>query len=103
MIVTVCEPHGESNVTLPLCFLTVIVKFVELVPLTLTEAGDTCIWPLLLDVAVMVLLPLLLFRCTLIVPEPSCAIVIGLGLAEIVHGTGVGVGDGEGEIGRAHV
>lgn len=69
-MVTVCEPHGEPNVTLPLCFLTVIVKLVELVPLTFAEDGDTCIWPLLLEVAVIVLVPLLLFRCTLIVPEP---------------------------------
>ena len=93
---TVCEPHGDANVTLPLCFLTVIVKLVELVPLTFAEAGDTCIWPLLLEVAVIVLVPVLLFRCTLIVPDPFSAIVIAVGLTEIEHGTGVGVGDGVG-------
>jgi hypothetical protein len=94
--VTVCEPHDE-NVTLPLTFLTVIVKLVEFVPVTLTEAGDTCIWPLLLEVAVMVALPLLLLRCALTVTEPFSAIVIEVGLTEIEHGTGVGVDAGVGD------
>ncbi len=45
----------------------------------------------------IVALPLLLFKCTLTVPEPFCAIVIELGLTESEHGTGVGVGDGVGD------
>ena len=61
-MVTVCEPHDEEIVTEPLCFLTLIVNVVEPVPVTVAESGETCIWPLLLDVAVIVPLPLKLFR-----------------------------------------
>jgi hypothetical protein len=39
--VTVCEPHDEEKVTLPLVFLTVMVNDVELAPLTVAELGET--------------------------------------------------------------
>lgn len=62
MTETVCEPHDEENVTLPLCFLTVIVNVAEFVPVTLAEDGETWICPLLLELALIVPLPLKLFR-----------------------------------------
>ena len=42
------------------------------------------------------MVPLLLFRTTLTVPEPFSAIMIELGVAVMVQGTGVGVGIGVG-------
>lgn len=38
---TVRDPHEDENVTLPLCFFTLMVKFVELVPETVAELGET--------------------------------------------------------------
>ena len=40
-MLTVCEPHGEEKVTLPLCFLTVIEKLAGVLPFAVCEAGDT--------------------------------------------------------------
>ena len=59
--------------TLPGSFFTAIVNVVEAVPLTVAKEGVTCICPLLLEVAVIVPVPLKLFRCTLTVPEPFSA------------------------------
>lgn len=97
MKVIVCDPHDEEKVTVSLsCFLTVIVNMAELVPLTVAEDGSTCICPLLLGVAVIVPLPLKLFKCTLTVAELFFSIVNVLG-AEIEQVTGVAVGDGDAE------
>jgi len=96
-MLTVCDPHDEEKVTLSLsCFFTVIVNVTELVPLTVAEVGSTCICPLLLGVAVIVPLPLKLFRFTLTVAELFFAIVNVVG-AEIEHGTGVGELEGDAE------
>jgi hypothetical protein len=38
---TVCEPQLELNVTLPLCFLTVMSKLPVLEPVKTLEVGDT--------------------------------------------------------------
>ena len=38
---TVCEPHDEEKVTLPLFFLTVMVNVAGLDPLTVAEPGET--------------------------------------------------------------
>ena len=38
---TVCDPQLELNVTLPLCFLTVMSKLAVSVPVKTFEAGDT--------------------------------------------------------------
>ena len=41
-MVTACEPHEAfEKVTLPLCFLTVMVNEAAAVPVTLAEAGET--------------------------------------------------------------
>jgi hypothetical protein len=70
-MVTVFEPHvGVLNVTLPFCFLTVTLKTAGVEPLTLFDAGETWIWPLLLDVAVIVVEPVRLLATTEIEPEP---------------------------------
>jgi hypothetical protein len=39
--VTVCEPHEDVKVTLPLCFFTLMVKVVEFVPETVADVGET--------------------------------------------------------------
>ena len=59
-----------AKVTLPLVLFTVTVKVAAAVPLTLLELGVTWICPLLLDVAVIVPVPVTLFRFTLTVFEP---------------------------------
>jgi len=56
--VTTCEPQGDEKVTLPLVFLTEIVKLAVLEPLTVAEDGETWICPLLLEAAVIVPDPL---------------------------------------------
>jgi hypothetical protein len=40
MMLTVCDPQDDEKVTEPLCFLTVMVKVAELLPVTLLEAGE---------------------------------------------------------------
>jgi len=93
---TLCDPHDDEKVTLPFCFLTLIVKLAGFDPDTVAELGDTCIWPLLLELAEIVPLPLKLFRRTEMVSEPFCEIVIDVGLAEREHGATVGVAVGLG-------
>ena len=90
---TVCEPHNEEKATLPLVFLTVIVNDAELEPETVADPGATWIWPLLLEVAVIVPLPLKLISCTLTVAEPFSDIVSELALADSEQGVGGGVGE----------
>jgi len=67
---TFCDPHDDEKVTLPFCFLTLMVKLAGLDPDTEAEPGDTWIWPLLLELAEIVPLPLKLFSRTEIVPDP---------------------------------
>lgn len=92
------EPHPvDANVTLPLCFFTVTLKFTDALPLTVTDVGVTWICPVLLDVAVRVPEPVALFRWTLIFPEPSLTTVNELsGLDDRVQAAGVGVAVGVG-------
>jgi hypothetical protein len=97
VIFTVLDPHDEENVTLPSFFFTVIVNVADPVPVTFAEPGLTCICPLLLEVAVIVPLPLKLFRFALTVPEPFWAMVNEPGFAEIEQATGLAVGDGDAE------
>ncbi len=71
MTVTVFEPQVDvMNVTLPLCFLTVTVKTAGVAPDTVLDEGETCIWPLLLDCAVIVVEPVRSVATTAIAPEP---------------------------------
>jgi len=43
LIVTVCDPQLELNVTLPLALFTVAVNAAGAVPVTFFESGETCI------------------------------------------------------------
>ncbi len=51
----------------------------------------------MLEVAVIVPVPLKLFRCALTEPDPFSAIVIDVTLVVIEHATGVAVADGDGD------
>ena len=70
-MVTVLAPQVDVlNVTLPLCFLTVTVNTAGVEPLTVFDEGETCIWPLLLEVAVIVAEPVRFEAATEIEPDP---------------------------------
>lgn len=83
--------------TLPDCFLTLMVNVAHVLPDTVATLGDTWIWPLLLDVALMEPLPTAPASRTLTVPDPFSLMVMAVLLGSIVQGTGVGVGDGVGD------
>ena len=89
-------PHTEEKVTLPLVLFTWMVNVFGVLPETVAEVGVTRIWPLLLEVAVMVPVPTKLTKLTPTVPDLFWPIVIAVGLVIIEQGTGVGVGVGDG-------
>jgi hypothetical protein len=94
--VTTCVPHTDEKLTLPLCFLTVMLKVAVLLPFTVCELGATWIWPPLLEEALIVPLPAKLFRCRPTLPEPLLIMVKTLAWATMEQGTGVGVAVGAG-------